>query len=101
MTNTSNQEFDGTANWRFLLAHWLELIAGAISQWNTVVWERACALAQNVPHQAARQAAEELQRYKKLFHKYNVFGLPCSSDTSQLLKCREEFIRIASQLRDC
>jgi hypothetical protein len=78
----------------------LELIAGAISQWSNVVWEQAYALPQNVPHQAAPQAAEEFGQYKNLFHKYNVFGLPCSPDASQLLTCREEFIRIASQLRD-
>jgi len=100
VTNTPNQESNARADWCFLLAHQLELIAGAISQWNTVVWEQAYELAQNLPHQAARQAAEELRHYKKLFHKYNVFGLPCSPEESQLQKLREEFIHIASQLRD-
>jgi len=89
------------AGWRFLLAYALELIAGAISQWNTLVWKQAYELAQNVPRQAARQAAEKLEHYQNLFRKYNVFGLPCSSDASRLLKSRDGFIRVASQLRDC
>ena len=99
MTNTSNQEFDGTANWRFLLAHWLELIAGAISQWNTVVWEQACISAERSAS-GGPASSGGLQRYKKLFTVQRVWP-SVQLDTSQLLKCREEFIRIASQLRDC
>jgi hypothetical protein len=89
------------AGWRFLRAYELELIAGAISQSNIRRWEQTYALARNDPHQAARQATEELQHYQNLFRMYNVFGLPCSPDAAQLLKSRDEFIRIASQLRDC